>query len=146
MRIFVGFQQYRSSTDECQKAAKAMLAGCIRQYTFLVNEFGKLGIGNLFPPDFSADMLTPEILARVPYPSRRCCKHATTFQNNFCACDRDIILAFRNFGWFDAYQTIPFANYVYGEKCGARTYVGDDCPNGNPFVNDGRKLKSLRAV
>lgn len=140
MRIFVGFQQYRDSSSECQRAAMAMLKGCARQYTWLTNHFGKLGIGNLFPPDFSADMLTPDVLAQVPRPSRRCCRHARTFQDNFCACDRNIILAFRNFGWFDAYQSIPFANHVYGHQCGGRTYLADECPNGNPFAADGRRL------
>ncbi|GMH42735.1 hypothetical protein BSKO_10654 [Bryopsis sp. KO-2023] len=134
VRIRAGNQQFRDNTSACQRSTIGLLVGCAKQYTYLVNTFGQFGTGRLFPPGLTEDMLTPEFLDSMPLPpSKRCCDNAKVFQKNFCACREETILSFRNWGFFDPLLTLPFANFLYGEQCGAETFLADQCPNGNPF-------------
>lgn len=140
VRGLVGAQQYAQLSPECRQSSVGVLGNCVSQFLYLSASLSKPIGGWLYTPAVTPDILTREFLEGMPLPpSGRCCKSAHKFQDNMCACDPNTILTFRNIGLFDPLQTIKFANFLYGEQCGARVFVEDDCPNGNPFNQIGNR-------
>lgn len=116
-------------STECGAAGARMWAGCGAQYRWLYRTFGY----PLESPNLTPEMQTYDVLAGMPHPGPACCDAAYDFHTNLCACDTDVIKAFRASGGFDPEATEPSAWWIYGHQCGGPVVTGDSCPYGNPF-------------
>ncbi|GMH44615.1 hypothetical protein BSKO_12567 [Bryopsis sp. KO-2023] len=133
-RRFVSLRQYVALSPQCQIGSIGIVIGCAPQLLYLSSSFGRAIGGELFPPNLTEDLLTREFLEAMPLPpTYLCCRMARLFQNNICGCDTNTLLSYRNMGFFDPLQTIKFADFLYGEQCGATVVLGERCPGGNPF-------------
>ncbi|GMH44508.1 hypothetical protein BSKO_12460 [Bryopsis sp. KO-2023] len=126
-----GVAQFGGLRPVCSRGAIGILVGCLPQFLPVTVDLG-------FPlthPRATPEKFTPELLAKIPEPdsSGLCCWSAIEFQESMCACDPETITAMKNMGIFDPEMTVPLADYVYGEQCGATTFLAEECPNGSPF-------------
>ncbi|GMH45305.1 hypothetical protein BSKO_13262 [Bryopsis sp. KO-2023] len=115
----------------CSTGSIGIVTGCSDQFAVLVQEYGY----PLFYPRVSPEKYTQEFYDKVPVPDweSQCCRSARLFQGAQCACDVETIMAMRDLGLFDPEMTVPFADFLYGDLCGANTFLATDCPNGSPF-------------